>query len=201
MADCCKVVGNFPVPAALSDKCITSINISGSSESQKVDGCFTIGPTTGTLSITGYATNEIHVGCPGRAGVQINWIRKFDCDTPGGRTYFIFSGEGRSSIAGDVGNLARIDLENYIKSYRMISASVGSGPATLYADETQQDGYGLDYVGGPFEIDTTDSDTLTLPDYFEIGTDAYHLQSFSLQCNPGELPTASYSYVFAIQNV
>ena len=199
MPDCCKLVGNFPVPSQLADKCIISIDISSSTESQKFENCFTIGPTVGTISMSGYAAETVHVGCAGKASVQIPWIRKYDCDVEGGRVYFIPAGEGRSSIVGDVGGLASIRSGYIINSYDIINASSASGPATIYTDEQQTDGYGLIYSGGPFAIDT--GDTIIYPDYFGLGTeDGYHLQSFSLQCTPGAIPVASYSFVFSIQS-
>jgi len=196
MADaCCKLVGNFPIPSELADKCIVSVSINTSTDSQLIEDCVIVGPTVVTISISGYASTTLHVGCPGKAGVQIPWIRKFDCDVPGGEVHFVPSGQGKSFIYGDIQNLAY--LKNEFGTIRVISASSSSGPAAIYTDEEQREGYGLVFNGDPITIDTEDDNIY--PDYFDTGAQ-YHLQNFSLEATPGQYPMASYSFVSFVPN-
>jgi hypothetical protein len=156
------------------------------------EGCDPIiGPTIGTVSVVGYATTSVHYACPGRAGVTIPWVRKWDCDN--NVVYFLFAGQGRSFIYGDVGGLAT--LNEAVCSFDVVNASSQSGPTALYTDTTQTDGYGLKYIGQPFSFETSDEGAVTF-DNFGVGEGPLYLQSFNLDCSPGNLPTASYSFVF-----
>ena len=195
MADgCCKLV----VDLQCGSYCLTSINNSSSTEMSAACGPGEdpiIGATIGTLSITGYATNLTHYGCPGEAGVSINWTRKYDCVND--VTYFLFSGEGNSYYYGDVGGLA--SLHNEIVQYELINASVGSGPATLYTNETRHDGYGLTYVGAPISFSTVvDKGVILEESICGIGENLLYLTNFSVRFPMGEIPTASYTFVYNI---
>lgn len=185
---CCQLVGAFQ---GLSG-CIISFSSRISTEVSKISGNLVIGPTTGVISVTAYINPNTHVGCPGRINVSIPWLRKYDCDND--IVYFIFQGEGQASIAGDIQNLAT--LNTYAVEYRTVNASSTSGPATIYEDSIQQDGYGLTYTGGPWSFDTSDPDTLNI-DVGIIGYTNLYLQSFSAQFTPGQLPTATYEFIYA----
>ncbi|MHA1833660.1 MAG: hypothetical protein ACTSV7_06675 [Candidatus Baldrarchaeia archaeon] len=190
--NCCNLVGNLPIDIA---GCIISVNMNSSTESSKVcDATLVIGPTIGNVSIVGYATDLIHYACPGRASVTIPWIRKWDCEND--ETHFIFSGQGRSSISGDVAGLAFIG-ESLEKSYRVVSASSQGGPSSLYTDDCQHDGYGLTYNGNPFDFTTSEESDVVFSN-FGVGDGDMYLQSFSLDCTPGAIPTASYSFMFKV---
>lgn len=188
--ECCLLVGNFERFNNLEG--LISVSINSSTESSLIEDTFIIGQTTGTLSISAYASRSMHIGCPGRAGVQIPWVRKWDCDND--VSYFIPAGAGKSFVFGDVNDLASIDRP--IGSYNIVNASASSGPAAIYTDAEQTDGYGLTYHGNPIPV--LDSDGFTY-EFSGLGIDAnssFYLQSLNLECNPGNIPTVSYSFVF-----
>lgn len=186
---CCKLVGDFPIN---TDKCYVSISVSSSTESSLIEDQLIIGPTVGTVSITGHAQDTIHIGCPGRANVQVPWLRKWDCDY--NNLYFIPQGEGRSSVFGEVAGLA--SLHYTIGTYRIVSASSSSGPAALYTDEHQTDGYGLTYTGGPISFATSPAGVTWDGEGLNLGVGVMYMQSFNIEFTPGEIPIASYSFVF-----
>jgi len=188
-AECCKLVGNFPINVA---ECFVSINVSSSTESSLIENQMIVGPTVGTVSVTGHAQDTIHIGCPGRANVQVPWLRKWDCDN--NDLYFIPQGEGRSSIFGEVGSLA--SLHRTIGSYRIVNASSSSGPAAIYTDETQTDGYGMTYTGGPISFSTGPDGVIWDGAGLDLGIGTMYLQNFSVEFTPGQIPMASYSFVF-----
>lgn len=186
---CCKLVGEFPINAG---ECYVSINVSSSTEASLIESQLVVGPTVGTVSVTGHAKDTVHIGCPGRANVQIPWLRKWDCDS--NELYFIPQGEGRSSIFGEVEGLA--SLHYTIGSYRIVNASSSSGPAALYTDETQTDGYGLSYSGGPISFSTSPDGVTWDGAGLGLGVGTMYMQNFSVEFTPGEIPIASYSFVF-----
>lgn len=190
--NCCKLVGNLllDIPG-----CIISISVNSRTEIIKeCGGTVLIGPSTGTVSITGYVYENaaIHNGCPGRAGVSIPWIRRYDCDS--NVVYMIPAGQGSSYVAGDVAGLASL-ITSTGRSFPAINASSASGPSSVYMETTQEDGYGLVYAGGPIGFDTRD--TMVFGN-FGVGEGSMYLQNFSVDFNPGEVPTASYSFAFVI---
>lgn len=191
---CCKLVGSFWTNEGLPrpSGCYISINVSSSTESSLIESEMIVGPTIGTVSVTAHAQDSIHVGCPGRANVQIPWLRKWDCDN--NVSYFIPQGEGRSSVFGDVGGMA--SLHRTIGSYRIINASSSSGPAAIYTSEIQTDGYGLTYTGSPISFSTSSNGVSWDGEGLDIGVGTMYLQNFSLELAPGEIPVASYSFVF-----
>lgn len=195
--NCCKLVGNLTIDGI--DGCITSVNVSSRTELlRECGGVVLLGPTTGTVSITGYAVEPvandsgIHTGCPGRVSVSIPWVRRYDCDND--VVYLIPGGQGSSSIAGDVQGLASLVIPSG-RSFPSINASSSSGPATVYMETLQEEGYGLDYRGGPIAFDTRDE---LIMNNFGVGEGPLYLQSFSAEFNPGEIPTAQYSFLFVI---
>lgn len=193
MADCCNLVGNLEIdwPGVIS----VSVN-SNTQVTTFGDECYILGPTTGTISVVGYATDEIHTGCPAGANVSITWISKYDCDT--GEIVFIPQKGGRSTIYGDIPHLATV--KEAILTYNILNASASSGPASIYTNTEQTDGIGLIYTGLPKPFDSSNENDLVF-DSLGIGpTNTMNLQNFSLSCNPGEVPTASYSFIFFVGN-
>ena len=190
-AGCCQLVGDFPIDPT---KCFISINVSSSTESSLIENEeLIIGPTIGTVSLTGYAQNDRYYGCPARASVQVPWIRKWDCDN--NEVYFIPTGEGRSSVSGgDISQFA--SLHWIVGSYRIVSASSSSGPTAIYTDEEQTDGYGLSYFKGPITFSTSPDGVTWNGEGLNLGVGTMYLQNFSLELTPGEIPVASYSFVF-----
>ena len=188
--DCCRLVGNLNLNL---DGCIVSVNVAGKTDVNIACGEPLPGPTTGSVSLTGYVTDSMFTGCPGRAGVTIPWIRKYDCEN--NKVYFIFSGEGSSFVEGDADQFVTL---NHVldREYTSINASSSSGPHTVYMETVHKDGYGLTYDGGPISF-TTDAASTIIPN-FGVGEGDMYLQSFSLEANPGSIPTASYSFVFSI---
>lgn len=197
--NCCKLVGNLTIDGI--DGCLTSVNVSSRSEIlRECGGELLIGPTTGTVSIAGYAVEStsgdsgIHTGCPGRAGVSIPWVRRYDCDND--LLYLIAGGQGSSFVAGDIDSSASLIIATG-RSFPSISASSTSGPATVYMETSQEEGYGLNYTGGPIAFDTRDELIIA---NFGVGEGPLYLQNFSVEFNPGEIPTATYSFLFIIND-
>lgn len=187
-SDCCKLVGSLNLN---SDGCITSIQVQSSTEISKIGSTIIQGSTFGTVNITGYASLDIHVGCGGKASASIDWVRKYDCDND--QVYILFSGAGRSSIAGDVGGFAELGTSLSDSTYDILNASSANGPSALYEEYTQTDGFGLNYSGGPISFTADD----TGPVVKSIGKySSLCLQSFSLQCTPGALSVATYSFIY-----
>lgn len=189
--ECCNLVGDFPIDGG----CIISISVNSSTETQNIcEDEILVGPTMCTVSVTGYAADTIHVGCPASANVSVPWVRRQDCDD---KVYFIFSGEGNSSIVGDVKGMASIHRQAG-REYTVVNASSSSGPATIYTKDTQVDGFGLTYNGDPYSFSTTE-EGVEFNRVIDIGPSTWYLQSFNLNMQPGQLPTASYSFVFQIE--
>lgn len=193
MADnCCQLVGNLYLGGGA---CIISVSTSCSAEISKPCGPGTIlfSGAVETVSIAAYASTIIHRGCPGKAGVSIPWIRKYDCMAD--KTYFIFSGEGESYVAGAGSNVASV---NYAApdTCAAISASSSSGPQSIYMQTTQTNGYGLNYSGGPFSFNTGSAEGNVLNLGYTLGTG--YLQNFSYDCQPGQLPVANYTIIRAV---
>lgn len=190
--DCCKLVGNLDMG---NTEGIISISSRFSTEVAKAGDNVIVGPTTGVVSVSAYAGYFSHEGCPGRASVNIPWIRKYDCDND--KVYFIFSGEGESNVSGKIDDL--ITLNRVVNSYRVLNASASSGPATIYEDDIQYDGYGANYVGDPWQFDTSLESSVTI----DTGIADYgpmFLQSFSLQLTANQVPTSSYEFVYSVEN-
>lgn len=244
---CCKLVGNLNLCTEGVDLgCVLSISVSSRLEILKSCGeKILVGSILGTVSITAYATNTIYTGCPSKASVSVQWLKRLDCDK--NKTYFISSSEGASSISGNIRDLTTlyyndingnsIDIavlnSSIGKEYGTINASSSSGPLAVYMHTTQVDGYGLTYVGGPIAFDTSLPYDISKPSKHKditvngevvplysivlpplgvrnpdnnncdllCGDSVLYLQSFSLDMNPGEIPIASYSYNFVIDDI
>lgn len=189
-ACCCQLVGSLN----LGIEGIISVSTNSSSEVAAVCGDEPLeGPITHSVSLSGYASKEIWTGCPGKAGVNIPYIRKYDCVN--NILYFIFAGQGQSFISGDVGGFA--SLYKAFSSVTSFSASSSSGPTGVYMETEQTNGYGLHYSGGPFSFSTNElGSPISLGS--KLGGDHY-LQSFSFDAQPGQVPIASYTFVAPMQ--
>jgi hypothetical protein len=195
MADCCKLAGNVSIGGS---GCYISVNTSCSTEITNVCGDDTplCGPTTQSVTLAGYASDTVHVGCPGRAGVSIPWIRKYDCVN--NKIYFLFGGKGQSYVAGDVNGLASISYTVNAPSSDSFSASSSSGPTSVYMETLQENGYGLNYTGGPISFTTSKEGTTINLSIGNI-SGLFYLQSFGLDMQPGQLPVANYTFVRGLE--
>ena len=199
---CCQLVGDLNLSSIPG--CITSVNVSSSTEMIEVCAEIKTGPTVGNVSITGYASDKIYIGCPSQVGVSISWVRKYDCDTD--TLYFIHAGEGQSFISGDVagtvfvgggGDHSYVSINNSSnRQYQVLNASSTGGPTSQYLQTPRLDGYGMTYTGDIFSFNTKSS--LEFGNALGIGSGPWYLQSFNLNFTPGALPTASYSFLFSI---
>jgi len=187
-SNCCQLVGdlNLGLPG-----CIISINTSSATEVITACGEEPLeGPTIDTLSISAYADGGAWVGCPSRAGVNIPFVRKYDCITD--VVYFIFSGRGQSFYTGEADKYVTLFKTLPTKS-EALSASSAGGPTSLYMRSKQTNGYGMSYSGGPINFDTSPEGTaIGLGGIFNK---TYYLQSFSFEAQSGQIPVVSYSLV------
>lgn len=183
---CCQLVGDLTVTGG----CYISINTSCSTEAKLNCGesIPLAGATLETVTVTGYASTNVHIGCPGKAGVSTTLTRKYDCQSDTMR--FFCDGQGSSYVAGDVGGLASVIKSSVTTS--TLSASASSGPASIYMKSTQTNGLGLAYTGAPISFTTSENCTILSINIAGISGDFY-LQSFSLDTPSGQLPVASYT--------
>ncbi len=190
--NCCYLVGQFEsiTGVTLPTGCIISIN--NNINTDYTNSCGLPGQTVGSLNISGYASTTPHEGCPGRAGVQVKWLRKYDCEND--KTYFIFLGGGRSYVGGE-GHMSVL-VDSYAIPTKIISASAQGGPSSVFSYVTQTEGRGLTYIGGPITVSTTTAPTLP---NMGLGTGLYYLQNFSIEVVPGALPVANYSYAYNVE--
>jgi len=197
---CCNLVGDFDITAPG----ILSITSQGSTQMNLISAnnvnAYTISASTGTVSLTAYASALRYKGCPGRAGVSIPWIVKSNC----AKNIYLFGGYGRSYISGEVGDYAKFPsiagVPNPISEYDVVSATAGSGPSALYEDSTQKDGYGLIYKGNPWDIDTSSESgcLINLTSYGIGGYGLCMLQNINIQCVPGQIPIVNMSFIYSI---
>lgn len=189
--DCCQLVGDLDL--GLNIGCIISVNSSCSTEMTNACGADTpyAGPSTQTVTLAGYAADEIYIGCAGSASVNINWLRKYDCVED--KVHFIFAGEGEASITGEVAGLAEVKYQLGPTDCLALSASSQSGPSSIYTITNQIMGYGMIFRGTPIEFNTDAEGTTINLGGLLAGT--YYLQSFSLEMQPGQLPIANYTMV------
>jgi hypothetical protein len=193
--ECCKLVGNLDLAL---DGCIISISTSFTTDVGAVCGDTPLeGPSIASVNITAYASFEPWVGCPSRAGVSIPFIRKYDCLND--LVYFIFNGQGQSFYTGDANQFVTLKNEMQTTS-RFLSASSQGGPAGLYTDTIQHNGYGLIYDGSPISFDTSADGTAANLGNITDGKTSY-LQNFSLDLSPTQLPVVTYSFVYSLGEV
>jgi len=107
----------------------------------------------------------------------------------------LFAGAGKSYISGDVEGLASIPGGQSVATYPILNASAASGPTSLYEKATQTDGFGLSYSGAPYSFSSTGEEGVKMG-VPGIGAGDMYLQSFNLQCTPGQVPIASYNLIF-----
>lgn len=203
--DCCNLVGNFPDPPAswgnlisISSKGNTNVTLVG--DTTTIGGALLTEPHLGSITMTFYASLNKHYGCPGRANVTINWIKKSDCDS----YVFLYGGAGKSTISGDVDNYVEFpslngDVNNPVSVTKYVDANASSGPDKQYRFETQYDGYGLIYKGSPFTIDTTVENDCIFDLSWLLGGFGY-LQSLTFQCTPNNLPTLSLDLIYTTES-
>lgn len=201
--DCCILAGNFDGISGIAG-CLISANLSAKLDIIKECGNDVIfGPTVGSLSITAYTyETTIHDDCQGRAGVSIPWQRHFGCDPNGDQgVYFIKNGSGSAFVAGNVRNMASL-VKPTNRLYPSISISSQGGPASIGTYITQMDGAGLVYNHGPINFDSSRDDMIYnfTVSYDQGSINEWYLQNFSLELTPGELPIASYSFMFYLDD-
>ena len=192
ITECCNLVGDLDLGIS---ECIISISNSCSPEIVMCGTEPMLGANVGTISITGYAILQIHKGCPGKASISIPWVRKYDCVND--KVYFIAGAEGQSTLMGDVEGL--VTIKNELGSNCIsFNASSSSGPTTIYSKEMQYNGYGLTYTGNPISFLTTDGGVTTSIFSKLLGVPIAYLQSFNVTFDPGNIPTANYSFVYQV---
>lgn len=192
--ECCQLVGDLDLGL---DGCIISINTNCQTEVITACGDEPLeGPSTGSVNITAYASTNLWVGCPSKAGVSIPFIRKYDCEED--IIYFIFSGQGQSFYTGEANRFVTLNVELPTKC-TALSASSSSGPASIYMQSTQVNGYGMTYNGNPISF-TTSADGTELELGGLLSGPTYYLQGFNFEAQPGQLPTVTYSLVYAIDS-
>ncbi len=209
--DCCVIASQFNGIQGING-CLISANMSGKVEIIKEcgtggEGDVIFGPTIGSLSFTSYVNDRlgIHQECQGRAGVSVPWSRHFGCGIGGtpeqSGVYFIKSGSGSSFVAGNVDGLARI-VKSTGREYPNISISSQGGPSTIGTNILQTDGAGLIYNGGPLNFDSSrDSMIFNFTVNYDGGSiSTFYLQNFNLELTAGEIPIASYSFMFYIDD-
>jgi hypothetical protein len=202
ITSCCQLAGGLNIGSIPG--CVTSVNVSSSTEITDVCNDIKTGPTVGNVSITGYASDVVFIGCPSQAGVSISWARRYDCKT--GTLYFMHSGEGQSFISGEIsgnsfsgggGSHGYVSLNKKVnRSYEVINASSDGGPMSTYMRAIRTDGYGMTYSGDIFTFNT--GATLEFNNFLGIGTGPLYLQNFNINFPSGGFPIASYSFLFAI---
>lgn len=196
--ECCKLTSQldcFPY-------CLTSISNNISTELNTVCAPEFIikGPTIGNLSISGYALDHIYTGCPAKASVSLTWVRKYDCEY--NKNYFIFQRGGQASVIAPTHISDYVTLHNEQATGIVMSANVGGGPVSMYTYDTEHIGFGLTYRGTPIQFTTETADNegviLRSTSFCGITAEAFYLTNFSVDYSPGEVPIASYSFIYPI---
>ena len=201
MATCiCHVAGEFPL---LGDLGIFSANLRTNIDVTVTEGGLVLyGPAFGDLSVSAYAPlvggEETSLGCPGKAGASYNWDRRYDCDSDGViKVYFIPRGRTRSYKEGDItSNISMTEIERY----PFFSASASNGPTTPYLLQDHIDAFNFRYNVKPIDITDQDAYNEKIVSIFTgilpTGSKLY-LQSFNWEYTPPNVPTVSYSFLFA----
>lgn len=196
-SECCKLVGNFfeetPFTFDSLGQCFISVNNNINTEYADFSCTDMLGGySVGTLNIAGYADTIPYTGCPGSAGCQVLWLRKYDCNLD--KLHFIYAGEGRSYASGNTDYLVTLNRE-YPKKTRVLNASSQSGPASIFTDIEQTEGLGMLYEKGPISFNTSSEDGCTLPN-MGLGESDYYLQNFRVELVPGSIPVANYTFAY-----
>lgn len=154
-----------------------------------------IGATIAELAITGYGKKETFT-CPGQAGVSYEWVQKYNCLAD--KTYFVPRGGDKAFKEGGV----TIDISmSEVKETESkgFSASASSGPHTVYLSSSHIDGYDFSYTGSPISVTGRDTSAGIISGLLPNGT-AY-LTNFRWEQTPPNIPTVSYSFIFAGEKV
>lgn len=189
MAECtCNVIASFPF---LGGYGIISANLRSNSQviitSEKT---VLVGPSIGELSVTAY-DEMAKFSCPGRAGVNYEWIQKHDCLND--IVYFVPRGGDRAYIEGAVNNITMTKI--LATESTGFAASAGSGPHTVYLSSSHVDGYDFGYNGKPFGVSGRDT---SIGVFSHLIPDAeLYLTSFTWEQSPPNIPNVSYSFIFA----
>jgi hypothetical protein len=220
----CKIVGNLEVYIGDEEIAgIVSASLSASTDIYKTpDDVVLIGPTTGTLSLVAYPYIAIDgkptyispfgdrllgTPCRGRASVQVEWVRRYDCDT--NRLYFIPKKGGRSFIEGEFPPevLELVDDIGGIISYKTFSADASQGPHRHYLLTDHTDGFGLRYNARPISFDSSspvdvevdirlqerggNGDSFVIPEGARL-----YLSSFEITVEPPLTSRVTYNFIF-----
>jgi hypothetical protein len=222
--NCCNLVSGLQLEI---DGCVISINMNSSTEIIKecesegdVTGEILIGATKGSMSINTFvkeytdavASTVIFTECSTSANLSIPWMTRYDCDSGNDYTQYINTGQGSASVIGEPPYV--VLLNPVVTAYPNLTANSSSGPSTVYSLQSQVDGYGLAYNGGPiifnFNSSIESSLKILLGDVIptniltglgfaaELGNTIMYLQSFNVNYTPGEIPTATFSYAFSL---
>lgn len=177
------ILGDLPVG------CYTSINTSVSTESLSVCGKLNefAGAALQTVSITGYASEEPHKGCPASAGVSTTITRKYDCDS--NTMIFLCDGHGSAYEMGNTNGLVSIGPPSITSI--ATSMTVLDSSSFCCGDVVLTSGYGLNYSGKPISLSIPDDEN----ECIMVSEGKFYLQSFSLSMIPGQIPTASYTLI------
>ena len=65
-------------------------------------------------------------------------------------------------------------------------------------ETSQENGYGLNYSGGPMSFTTSKEGTIVNLNVGNI-SGVFYLQTFSLDMQPGQLPVANYTFVRSLE--
>ncbi len=151
-----------------------------------------IGATIAELAITGYGGEDIFAfTCPGQAGVSYEWVQKYDCLAD--KTYFVPRGGDKAFTEGAVTTDIKMMSAGIIS--KGFSASASSGPHTVYLSSSHEDGYDFSYTGRPIPVTGRNTSAGIIGSLLPNGT-AY-LTNFRWEQTPPNIPTVSYSFIFA----
>jgi len=190
MADACQcnIVAMFP---SVGGQGIISANLRSNTQIMITsDKQILIGATIAELAITGYGAKETFT-CPGQAGVSYEWIQKYDCSAD--KIYFVPRGGEKAFKEGTV--TTNITMKSAGITSKGFSASASSGPHTVYLYSSQEVGYDFSYMGSPISVTGRDTSASIISDLLPNGT-AY-LTNFRWEQTPPNIPTVSYSFIFA----
>lgn len=174
--------------------CIISINVQSSTEiiTECGDSNPLEGPTIETLNFTAYPQQIIWSGEQSKAGVSINYIRKYDCLND--VLYFIANGQGQSYIYGDPYG---VSLNFPFNTTKIISAVATAHQSDTTTEINQLNGFGLTYTGDPISIQTTDN-----MQPMEVGDfGPAYLQNFTYEAKAGQPPKVSYTFVKGVTKI
>lgn len=191
MADCCYLVGNL---SGLPEGFISIEVRLGTQVFTTADGESFLGAAVGQLTATAYGSATGELPCPGRAGVQYDWMQRYDCIND--IVHFIPIGKDKAFMEGDV--TSEISISNIVASNTMLSASASSGPHTIYMQATHHQGWGFSYTGVPLSVSDRYTDHQSTYDIYLPDTiDRLYIVSFNWQHTAPQPAIVQYSYAFS----